>query len=80
MISIHWAEMLLFPYYYADSSVHREPHVVVSDSQGGVSIISLDSGSPMVTKQWKAHDFEAWIAAFDYHNTNIVYSGEYIID
>ncbi|XP_061672048.1 diphthine methyltransferase isoform X2 [Syngnathoides biaculeatus] len=49
--------------------------VVCSDSAGHVSVLSLDEGSLMTLSQWKAHDFEAWISAFSYWDTQLVYSG-----
>ncbi|XP_047238152.1 diphthine methyltransferase isoform X1 [Girardinichthys multiradiatus] len=49
--------------------------VVCSDSAGCVSVFSLAEGALMALSQWKAHDFEAWITAFSYWNTQLVYSG-----
>jgi len=49
------------------------PMVCVSDSGGCISLI--DVKEDCVTQQWKAHDYEAWISAYDYWNTNLVYSG-----
>lgn len=55
-----------------DSSAVR---VVCSDSSGCVSVLSLDDGALTSLSQWKAHDFEAWISAFSYWDTQVVYSG-----
>ncbi|XP_061529186.1 diphthine methyltransferase isoform X2 [Phycodurus eques] len=49
--------------------------VICSDSAGHVSVLSLDEGALMTLSQWKAHDFEAWISAFSYWDTQLVYSG-----
>ncbi|XP_047446825.1 diphthine methyltransferase isoform X2 [Mugil cephalus] len=49
--------------------------VVCSDSAGCVSVLSLAEGALMALSQWKAHDFEAWISAFSYWDTQLVYSG-----
>ena len=48
---------------------------MVSDSAGCINIVSVREGVMEVTEEWKAHDYEAWIAAFDYHDTNTVYTG-----
>ena len=49
--------------------------VACSDSNGCVSVLSLVEAGLKTTAQWKAHDFEAWITAFSYWDTQLVYSG-----
>ncbi|AWP07037.1 putative diphthamide biosynthesis protein 7 [Scophthalmus maximus] len=49
--------------------------LVCSDSAGCVSVLSLAEGALTALSQWKAHDFEAWISAFSYWDTQLVYSG-----
>uniref|UniRef100_UPI0037E97503 diphthine methyltransferase n=1 Tax=Semicossyphus pulcher TaxID=241346 RepID=UPI0037E97503 len=49
--------------------------VVCSDSAGCVSVLTLAEGGLTALSQWKAHDFEAWISAFSYWDTQLVYSG-----
>ncbi|XP_033476154.1 diphthine methyltransferase isoform X1 [Epinephelus lanceolatus] len=56
-----------------DSS--SEVRVVCSDSAGCISVLSLAEGALTALSQWKAHDFEAWISAFSYWDTQLIYSG-----
>ncbi|CAN9512783.1 unnamed protein product [Ophioblennius macclurei] len=49
--------------------------VVCSDSAGCVNVFSLAEGALTALSQWKAHDFEAWISAFSYWDTQLLYSG-----
>ncbi|CAH1795262.1 unnamed protein product [Owenia fusiformis] len=53
----------------------QTPEIVFSDSKGMIGIIDATSSPKVQPIKWKAHDFEAWIAAYDYHDTNILYSG-----
>ncbi|KAI0961563.1 hypothetical protein AcV7_000634 [Taiwanofungus camphoratus] len=50
--------------------------LVVSLSDGRISLLrAQDQSGLTVTDVWAAHDFEPWIVAWDYWDTNIVYSG-----
>ena len=40
-----------------------------------ISVISYDTSEMTMLHQWKAHNFEAWIAAFNYWDDNLIYSG-----
>lgn len=51
--------------------------MIASQSDGHLSHYALDasSNSLSIVSSWKAHNFEAWVAAFDAWNPSIVYSG-----
>ncbi|XP_068594424.1 diphthine methyltransferase [Brachionichthys hirsutus] len=49
--------------------------VACSDSAGGVGVLALAEGALVSLSRWNAHDYEAWIAAFSYWDTQLVYSG-----
>ena len=50
--------------------------LVVSLSNGLLCILSPDStGSMSVVDRWHAHDYEPWIAAWNYWDTSVAYSG-----
>lgn len=54
-----------------------EPHIAASDSTGSISIHRLASSKLEKTHSWKAHDYEAWITAFNQWDQEIVFTGEY---
>ncbi|KAG9042112.1 hypothetical protein FS837_011344 [Tulasnella sp. UAMH 9824] len=50
--------------------------IVTSTSDGCISVVGPEDGEMTVTETWKAHDFEPWIAAWDYWSERqIIYSG-----
>lgn len=51
--------------------------IISSDSTGQLHLLMVNETGPKLQKvaSWQAHQFEAWIAAFDYWHTEIVYSG-----
>lgn len=49
--------------------------IVTSHSNGDINILTATESQYVVQDQWHGHDLEAWIAGFDYWNTNTVYSG-----
>ncbi|TFK57301.1 WD-40 repeat-containing protein [Heliocybe sulcata] len=50
--------------------------LVVSLSDGTLSILRPDSSTGLIpSDSWSAHEFEPWIAAWDYWDPNVVYSG-----
>ncbi|KAJ8318899.1 hypothetical protein KUTeg_003990 [Tegillarca granosa] len=50
--------------------------ITCSSSDGFVSSFNLTEKEGLnCLSSWKAHEFEAWITAFDYWNTNIIYTG-----
>ncbi|KAJ3550744.1 hypothetical protein NM688_g5008 [Phlebia brevispora] len=50
--------------------------LVVSLSNGSLSILRQDDSHELVvTDTWHAHDYEPWIAAWNYWDPNVLYSG-----
>ncbi|XP_039270666.2 diphthine methyltransferase-like [Styela clava] len=52
-----------------------EAKICTSDSNGCLSIIDSCNNEVVKESQWKAHDFEAWICAYNTWDGNVVYSG-----
>ncbi|XP_031829648.2 diphthine methyltransferase [Nomia melanderi] len=50
-------------------------NVIVSDSKGFITLFKINENDLVVINSWSAHKFEAWITAFDYWDTNVIYSG-----
>lgn len=53
--------------------------IISSDSKGQLHLLDVNEQGPGLQEvaTWQAHDFEAWISAFNYWQTEIVYSGWY---
>lgn len=49
--------------------------IAVSDSNGGVTCLSVSGSKTEVINSWKGHGFEAWVASFDRHSDNVIFSG-----
>jgi diphthamide biosynthesis protein 7 len=62
----------------AEANTMNEAQAIISQSDGTLATLShsLSSSSQPVVETWGAHDFEAWIAAYDcWSNGNVVWSG-----
>ena len=60
----------------ADMIASSLGNLVVSMSDGSVALLSPENGAGLsVVDTWTAHEFEAWIAAWDYWDTNVIYTG-----
>ncbi|XP_045878946.1 diphthine methyltransferase [Meles meles] len=49
--------------------------IISSDSKGQLHLLEVTEARLQEVAAWPAHRFEAWVAAFDYWQTEIVYSG-----
>ena len=71
---------MLAPLIYSGSilnlSFSRFGSIVVSRSDGQLSNIALSPTGWDTLASWPAHDFEAWIAAWNYYDENVIYSGK----
>ncbi|KAJ1970353.1 Diphthamide biosynthesis, partial [Dimargaris verticillata] len=53
-----------------------EPRLITSRNDGMVELLQLSNEHGLESREtWLGHDFEAWIGAFDYWNTSVVYTG-----
>ncbi|XP_043500886.1 diphthine methyltransferase [Polistes fuscatus] len=68
-LSLDWS---IGKYSSKDNSIAK---IIVSDSTGGTSLFELYNDQIKNLISWSSHEYEAWIAAFDYWNVNIIYTG-----
>ncbi|XP_019496815.1 PREDICTED: diphthine methyltransferase [Hipposideros armiger] len=61
----------------ADRANDQPLKIISSDSKGQLHLLQVTEAGPGLqgVATWQAHHFEAWIAAFNYWQTEIVYSG-----
>ena len=60
-------------YIFVDSTIGS---VVVSLSNGKLALLKPENATGLsVTDTWIAHEYEPWVAAWNYWDTNVIYSG-----
>ncbi|KAI0094898.1 WD40-repeat-containing domain protein [Irpex rosettiformis] len=70
-LSVDWSNRR-----YQSSLTRDLGNLVVSMSDGSVALLRPSNTSGLtVTDTWRAHDFEPWIAAWNYWNTYAIYTG-----
>lgn len=47
--------------------------IAFSDSHGYITLVNLND---QLVRSFKAHNFESWTVAFNYGDSNILYSGQ----
>ncbi len=66
-LSLDWSERC---------SSGSDRQLVTSSSKGYLSVLQLSETELKLITKWKAHEFEAWIVAYDYWQSGrIIYSG-----
>ncbi|CAM6082796.1 unnamed protein product [Calypogeia fissa] len=61
---------------YVDwNPVLSSPEVVLSHSDGCISLVGLGQSEPEISASWQAHNFEAWVAVYASCQTHVLYSG-----
>jgi hypothetical protein len=68
---LHWLPL---------SRLSNQPlKIISSDSKGQLHLLMVNEVGPglELVASWQAHHFEAWIAAFNYWQTELVYSGQH---
>lgn len=74
--SINEEDTLALSLDWSTGKIHCEnPSISVSDSKGKISMLQLQNQELILQERFVAHEFEAWITAFDYWNPNIIYTG-----
>lgn len=53
-----------------------KPEIACSDSKGQVHLLQFNGINITLVRSVKTHDFEAWITAFYYWDTNVYFSGK----
>ncbi|KAK3932958.1 Diphthine methyltransferase [Frankliniella fusca] len=57
-------------------SAQTEVHIIVSHSQGGANLFLLSEKQELVMiEKWLGHEYEAWIAAFNYWESSVTLTG-----
>ncbi|CAJ0759898.1 17560_t:CDS:10, partial [Entrophospora sp. SA101] len=73
-LSLEWSNRINLS---SSSPSSSSSSIVVSQSDGSVIVMSVDQQIGICEKnRWIAHEFEAWIATFNYWNPNIVYTDD----
>ena len=69
-------EALILSLDWSNSILDEEcPRIVTSDSRGYINLLQVKNLHIDLLQSFKAHEFEAWISAFNYWNPNIIYTG-----
>ena len=55
--------------------INYSERIIVSSSDGYLSMITSIDGTFVTDMSWLAHDYEAWTSAWDTWDANVVYSG-----
>ena len=68
------------PMYFTGYMLSSMASLVVSLSNGKVALLRPDPVNGLsVEETWHAHDHEPWVAAWEYWDNNLIYSGEYFL-
>ncbi|KAI8826847.1 WD40-repeat-containing domain protein [Fimicolochytrium jonesii] len=65
-LSLEWSNRL---------NAEGSPRIVFSSSDGSISQLAVADGELRLLQEWHGHDYEAWIAAYNCWDTNVVYTG-----